>query len=486
MHTAWHRLPTGESPPRCPEGKGAIHTLNPTLLHALNDDLDQLATTVDALLQSASAEQPINLHASRKPTVLVLGASFAGLETAQKIRRYAGNRVDITVIDQKPYLLFVPNMLTEVLGNRDPASTLHMPVERALVKDGMHFLLAEVYEIDVERNCIRVLPIERPGARAQTLAYDYLVIALGCRLAYDVIPGFSRYGYTITDTFHANRLRRFLHQDYRGGPILMGSARFHQGHALENWIPTAYAPCEGPIVEAMFTMGEWVKGSGKGKPNITYFTPDTTFAVDAGPKIAKKLVQMAGQKGYRYLSNIVDVAGVTRDGVLFADGRQVEAELALIMPDWVPHPFLKEIPVCDERGFVVTDSSMRNPRYPNVMTVGDAAAATVPKLGYLGHLQSDVVAWQIARDAGVKPPGGKVPQYQPLIDCVGVMGAVMGFFLRTDAWYGGSVEIMKAGPVPHLLKEIYKTAFFMMKGKVPNWSVGMANFMANHLSLNML
>lgn len=461
--------------------------MNPTLLRVLNEDLARLATDVDALIERASVSRPRPTHAAGKPTVVVLGAGFAGLETAQKIRRYAGNRVDVTVLDRKSYLLFVPNMLTEVLADRDPGQTLHMPVEKALVKDGVHFVLAEVQEIDVDRSRVRVLPVERPGSHVQSIAYDYLVIALGNRLAYDRIPGLSSHGFGITDTFHANRLRDFLHHGYRGGPILLGSARFHQGHALGGWIPTSYASCEEPVIEAIFSLGAWLERHRKGNLGpITFFTPGDTFAVDAGPRAAKKLVQMAAQKGCRYLSNIVDVARVTGDGVEFADGRQVEAELALIMPDWVPHPFLTGLPISDDRGFVVSDSTMRNPGYPNVLAVGDAAAATVPKLGYLGHLQSDVVAWQIAQDAGARPPGGKAPVYEPLIDCLGIMGPLQGFFMRTNAWYGGPVEIMKVGPVPHILKALYKSAFFMAKGKIPNWSVSAANLMADHLSFNML
>ena len=74
------------------------------------------------------------------------------METAQKIRRYARDHVDITVIDKKSYLLFVPNMLSEVLADRDPGKTLHMPIDRALIRNGVHSLLGDVREIDVDRN----------------------------------------------------------------------------------------------------------------------------------------------------------------------------------------------------------------------------------------------------------------------------------------------------------------------------------------------
>ncbi|MCI4410098.1 MAG: hypothetical protein JHC38_00340 [Thiotrichales bacterium] len=53
------------------------------------------------------------VQTTAKPHVLVLGGNFAGRASAQKIREYAGDSVDITVIDRKDYLLFVANIKTD-------------------------------------------------------------------------------------------------------------------------------------------------------------------------------------------------------------------------------------------------------------------------------------------------------------------------------------------------------------------------------------
>ena len=63
-----------------------------------------------------------------KPRVVVLGGNFAGLGSAQKIRKYAGDKVDITVIDKKSALLYVPNIPAEVFANRDPALNMFMDI----------------------------------------------------------------------------------------------------------------------------------------------------------------------------------------------------------------------------------------------------------------------------------------------------------------------------------------------------------------------
>lgn len=57
-----------------------------------------------------------------RPHVLVLGGNFAGLGSAQKIRQYAGDSVRITLIDRRDYLLFVPNIPTDVMENPRPGA----------------------------------------------------------------------------------------------------------------------------------------------------------------------------------------------------------------------------------------------------------------------------------------------------------------------------------------------------------------------------
>ncbi|MGE0072868.1 MAG: hypothetical protein AB7S55_07390 [Thiomonas sp.] len=73
--------------------------------------------------------------ATSKPRVVVPGGNFAGLGSAQKIREYAGDSVDISLIDRKDYLPFVPNVPTDVMENRDPARRQRLQLRPALTSD---------------------------------------------------------------------------------------------------------------------------------------------------------------------------------------------------------------------------------------------------------------------------------------------------------------------------------------------------------------
>ena len=417
------------------------------------------------------------------PHVLVLGGNFAGLGAAQKIREYAGDKVEITVVDRKAYLDYIPNIPLEIFAGRDPAITMHMDLVDALARDDIRFEQAEVEAIDVAAETVKVRPTERPGSPVYKLSYDYLVIALGARLALDEIPGFAEHGYTVTDAFHANRLIDYLENDYQGGAIAIGSARFEQGtKGKPDWLPTALAACEGPPVEVSLALAHWLTEKGKGGPsNITIFTPAALIAEDAGEKVVGKLLDAASSMGFGYLSHTGDIKRLTADGIEFANGKSLKTELNIVFPNWKPHSFLKDLPISDEVGFIVTDMQMRCPGYPKLFACGDAAAITVPKLGAIGHQEAEVVGRQIAKDVGAMPASEADRPWMPEVICIGDMGGGKAFYIHSNCWFGGEIQELRMGYLPFAQKLAYKEVFFRNHGKVPGWGLPLAEWSAENI-----
>jgi len=424
-----------------------------------------------------------------KPHVLILGGNFAGLGSAQKIREFAGDAVRITLVDRKPYLLYVPNIPSEVFEGRNPSRSMLMDIVAPLTDDGVDFVQAEVTGIDPDNKQVECVPSERPGAAPFHIDYDYLVIALGNRLAFDRIDGYAAYGHTVTDTYQGERLRRYLLNDYRGGPIAIGSARFNQGDGakgLEPYpggsIPDAMAACEGPPVEAMLSAATWLKNHGQGGADkITVFTPAAMIAEDAGEKVVGELLGIASDMGFGYMNELQDISRITAEGIEFANGSSLEAELKIIFPDWEPHGFLKGLPVSDNQGFVITDLLMRNPKYPEILAAGDCAAVTVPKLGAIGHAETEIVGRQIAKDVGRMNPEDADTPLAPVVHCIGDIGNNQAFYIRANSWFGGDTQVLKMGHVPYLLKMQYKNLFFKTRGKMPPWGLDAAELLAEKL-----
>ncbi|MFP4599381.1 MAG: NAD(P)/FAD-dependent oxidoreductase [Persicimonas sp.] len=418
---------------------------------------------------------------SAKRHVVVLGSNFAGLTVARLLRKYAGDKIDITVIDRKDYVLFIPNIPIEIFANNNPEETLHFPFVKHLERDGTEFIQGEVVGIDVDEQTVAYRPTERAGSATHTLDYDDVVIALGTRLSYDHIDGFEEHGHALSDGYYADELRKYLHDgDYKGGPIAIGSARFEQGHSphLPDWFPTAEAACEGPPVEVALSLAAWLEDHDMGGPeNITVFTPAELIAEDVGEYLAHQLLEMMGEMGFNYKAGVQDIERLTADGIEFANGEQIEAELKIVFPDWEPHGFLKSLPVVDDVGFVVSDLRMRNPDYPNVWTCGDAAALTVPKLGSLGHSQAEIISREIAYEEGAIDEDERADDFWPEVICMGDFGRNKAFYIHSDVWYGGDKEILKIGRIPYWMKLGFKEAYVASGGKVPSWGVPMTEFL---------
>src|SRR5680860_980059 len=137
-----------------------------------------------------------------KPKVVVLGCNFAGLTVSRYLRQEAKDAIDITVIDRKNFVNFIPNIPIEVFNNHDPADNLEFSFLKFLKSDKSNFIQGEIEEIDHESKKVYFTPNERPGSAKEYITYDYLVVALGCRLAFDKIEGFAEFGHTFSDTYY--------------------------------------------------------------------------------------------------------------------------------------------------------------------------------------------------------------------------------------------------------------------------------------------
>lgn len=414
--------------------------------------------------------------------MVVLGSSFAGLTAARFIHAEAGSGVRLTVIDKNPYLMFVPNIPMEVFADHDPLVSMHMETVRFHDHDGSEFINAEVTAIDPAARTVSFTPSDRAGSAPEQIGYDFLVVALGNRLAYDRIDGFGENGDTVSSGYYGNKLRRKL-AGYRGGPVAIGSAAFHQGlEGKPDWLPVAQAACEGPVLEMGLSMAHWLREKGHGDARkITMFTPAQVIAEDAGEAVVKELLALATEMGFGYLPDTRDVTRITARGIEFANGNSLEAEVKIVIPDWVPHDFLRDLPISDERGFVITDRDMRNPLHPEIFAVGDAAALTVPKLGSLGDMQARIVARRIAIEVGHLDPGKAGKPYRPAVICFGDMGARKGFYIHSDTWYGGKTSVLKMGYTSWAMKMAFKEMYFSTGGKPASWGMPAAELIMDHL-----
>lgn len=133
------------------------------------------------------------------PQVVIVGAGFGGLQTAQSL---AGKGVEVLLIDRHNYHTFIP-LLYQVATAQLAPNQVAVPIRTLLRKAAnLNFLQAEVQQINF---AAKQLTTDR-----QILTYDYLVLATGSKSNFFGVPGAERYAFQLKTLNQAINLRNHL------------------------------------------------------------------------------------------------------------------------------------------------------------------------------------------------------------------------------------------------------------------------------------
>lgn len=120
--------------------------------------------------------------------VLILGGGYVGLYTAFTLRKRARGRIDITVLDRRPYMTYQP-FLPEVAAGSIEARHAVVPLRREL--DGVKIMQGKVVAI---RHGERTIDAVTDFGDDLAIEYDELVVALGSVARTLPIPGLAEVG----------------------------------------------------------------------------------------------------------------------------------------------------------------------------------------------------------------------------------------------------------------------------------------------------
>lgn len=143
------------------------------------------------------------------PKIVVLGAGFAGLETAKHLAKLLpeANSADIVVVDENNYSLFTP-MLTEVAGGEVDADQIVTAIRS--LGPRVTFEQGRIGRVDSGSKTVTfTIGNEALGIPQadRTISADHLVIALGSVNNFHGIPGVSAHSLTVKTLEDAATIR---------------------------------------------------------------------------------------------------------------------------------------------------------------------------------------------------------------------------------------------------------------------------------------
>ncbi|MEL6555384.1 MAG: NAD(P)/FAD-dependent oxidoreductase [Cyanobacteria bacterium J06621_11] len=137
--------------------------------------------------------------AQNRPRVVIVGAGFGGMQTAQSL---AKSGAEVRLIDRNNYNTFVP-LLYQVAAAQIEPEMIAYPI-RTILRHAprTRFLKASVQQVDFDRQVVET--------DAASIPYDYLVMATGSKTQYLGVAGAAEHAFALRTLEQAVTLRNHI------------------------------------------------------------------------------------------------------------------------------------------------------------------------------------------------------------------------------------------------------------------------------------
>jgi sulfide:quinone oxidoreductase len=397
--------------------------------------------------------------------IVILGAGTGGMPAAYELRAKIDRSHRITVVNAVDYFQFVPSNPWVAVGWRE-RDAITLPIRPCLERKGIDFVAQPVNRIDAEGNTLEL----QDGS---SIAYDYLVITTGPKLAFDEVPGSgpSAHTHSICTVDHAEKTyadyKRFLDQP---GPAVIGA------------MPGA--SCFGPAYEFAFIVNKDLRRRKlRTKVPITFVTsePYIGHLGLGGVGDSKSMLESELRNNdIKWITN----AKVTRveDGKMFVT--ELDEHANVKKEHELPFKFSMMLPafrgvdpvaavegMCNPRGFVLVDEYQRSKKYRNIFSAGVCIAIPpvestpvptgAPKTGYMIETMVTAIVHNIASELAGQPATAK-GSWNAI--CLADMGDTGMAFVALPQIPPRNVNWFKKGKWVHVAKVAFEK-YFMYKMK---------------------
>jgi len=322
-------------------------------------------------------------------TTVILGGGFGGIAAANALRRLAPRDHAIVLADRTPRFHVGAGKTWIMLGERTFEQISQ--VRTVLLDAGARFLQADVTAIDVANRKV--------VTNAETLAWDYLVVALGADLNPAGVPGLADAAHTFYTVAGAERLRPLVER-FAGGDVAI-------------LVPKTPFKCPPAPYEAAILLHHAFERRGlAGRTRLAVYTVEGAPMPTAGPEMGNHIKAELAQRGIAFhpQKKPVRVDSAERR-IAFEDGSEAGFDLLIAVPPHEAPKVVRDAGLVNASGWIPVDPKtleVKSTETGRVYAAGDVTVLplpgrykpdmplSLPKAGVFAHAHGEVIAHQIA------------------------------------------------------------------------------------------
>ncbi len=363
--------------------------------------------------------------------LVILGASFGGINTALTVKRLSPD-AQVLLLDKAPFFMSCPATLEYLFGmvSLDKITRGY----GSLQERGLQFVRTTILALDRDKRRV----VSADG----TVDYDHLLVATGVRMAYEDVPG-------LVERPGAN-----LCVYDKGSPLIdlhHRIAAFQGGHVVVS-IPNGPYKCPPGPYEYALLWADYIKKKGlKGKVTMVDPRPKPIPAPLA-PGFLKAMDANKDVFTYHPHTRLLRVGPEAR--TVETEAGKLTFDILSVIPPNKTMPFLVEAGLGDP--FIeVNAQTFRSTKDEKISALGDNADTPFTKSAFCATTSAKVAGHHIAQTLGAKvgEPGGPSNICWPLVSMNSAMMISVNWSYEKDK--DGNIQVKSEGTTDTEAKASY-------------------------------
>jgi len=309
---------------------------------------------------------------------VILGGGFGGVVAAERLAEQLGEEHQITLVSRSRWFVFYPALVRLAFG-KCQREDVSFNLRNTLLNQRVNFIEAEVARIDPLKRKVTIAHGEVEGH----LPYDYLIFALGRRLATERITGFYDHAHHLLSVEKALRFGK-------------AATEFHEGRAVIGQCPGARLPV--PVYETAFALARLLEERGeRDRARITIVSPDPPGLQPERSDVTIALNKALAAHDIEFRPDF-PIDRVTPGAATTSNGHGINFDLLMLLPPFQGSAAATHLGITNEESYINVDSAMHVVGAERMFAVGDCVNFSGPKMGHMAVRQAEVAATNLAAE----------------------------------------------------------------------------------------